>query len=166
MNEIYLRRSIRKYKDELPNNQILKNVVKAGMNAPSAHNQQPWQFMIVTDQTLLKKIREMHPYSVALDTAPACIIVLGDKKKFKVEDLWVQDVSAATQNILLSAKSKGLDTCWHGIYPFEKLMTPMTEIFDMPDHVIPFCFISIGYSDEKRNVNDRYNEEDIHINKW
>lgn len=166
MNEIYLRRSVRKYKDDQVNIQIIKNIIKAGMNAPSAHNQQPWQFMIVDDKELLLEMRKNHPYAVALETSPACILVLGDKTKFKTEDFWVQDVSAATQNIMLAAKSKGLDTCWHGLYPINKVMDPIISQFGLPAHIIPFCMISLGYADESKKVNDRYKDEDIHINKF
>ncbi|RUT53366.1 nitroreductase family protein [Clostridium botulinum] len=101
MNAILKRRSIRKYKDKKISDDIVEELLRAGMAAPSAVNEQPWQFIVLRDKETMKKITKVHEYSKMLLESDLAIVVCGDKSKELVGDFWVQDCSAATQNILI-----------------------------------------------------------------
>lgn len=162
---IYSRRSVRKYKNTPVEKEKLNEVLKAAMYAPSACNKQPWHYILCTDRQVINKVRSIHPYASMLDSAPACIIVCGDSELEYADGSYVQDCAASTQNILLAAKSLGLDTCWLGIYPTE-LEPKFSELFKLPDTIKPFCAIAIGYGDEQKQKPDRFDENKIHYNKW
>ena len=106
MKEIYRRRSIRKYSEKDIPIQELKKIIKAGMNAPSARNLMPWEFIIITERKKLDMIPKFHPYSKMLHTAKAAIIVCANKNIQEIEGYWGADCGAATQNILLEIDSQ------------------------------------------------------------
>jgi len=165
MKAIFERRSIRKYTGEPVPEEDMKDLMKAAMAAPSAHNKQPWEFIVVKDRQLLIEITKFHPYSKMLNEAPFAIIVCGDQSK---EDLGycVQDCSAATENILIAACDKGLGTVWLGVYPKEDRIRGIRKIFGIPEHVMPISIIAVGHPGEKKEPADRYDENRIHMNKW
>lgn len=165
MKAILERRSIRKYTGEPVSEENIKDLMKAAMAAPSAHNKQPWEFIIVKDREVLTEITKFHPYSKMLNEAPLAIIVCGDQSK-EDSGYWVQDCSAATENILLAAQDKGLGAVWLGVYPYENLVQSLKKIFGIPEHVIPMNIIAVGHPEEKKEPADRYDENRIHINKW
>ncbi len=107
MEAIYKRRSIRKYKSIKVSDELVKQLIKAGMNAPSAGNQQPWEFVVMNQQEDFDAMLEVHPYATPLKNAGLGIVVCADKKKCSLPNYWVQDCSAATQNILIEATSMG-----------------------------------------------------------
>ena len=166
MEEIFNRRSIRKYKDKDVSDNTIKKILKAGMAAPSAGDQQPWQFIVIDEDEIKKQITNIHPYADMLNQAPAGILVCGDKSLEKHKGYWVQDCSAATQNILLMIDSLGLAGVWLGVYPREKRVNGISKLFDLPENVIPFSLISMGYPAEAKKPNDRYLENRVHYNKW
>ncbi|MFW6377686.1 MAG: nitroreductase family protein [bacterium] len=171
MESIFTRRSIRKYTDKDINDEKLKSLLKAGMAAPSARNEQPWHFIVIREREKLNKITSIHPYSGMLKGAPLAILVCGDKRVLPdnaEEDFGylIVDCSAATQNILLQAESEGLGAVWLGIYPRKERMDGLKELFSLPEHIVPVSLISVGYPAEKKPVNDRYLEERIHYNSF
>ncbi|NLK36185.1 MAG: nitroreductase family protein [Gracilibacteraceae bacterium] len=166
MKAILERRSIRKYTGEPVSDADMKDLLKAAMAAPSAHNKQPWAFIIVNDRRLLTKITEFHPYSKMLNEAPMAIIVCGDRNKEESAGYWVQDCSAATENILIAAQSKGLGTVWLGVYPVEERIDAIRKIFRIPEHIMPLNVIAVGHPAEKKQPADRYDESRIRFNKW
>ena len=103
IQEIITRRSVRSYRSDAVSEEQIEQVLRAAMAAPSAGNQQPWEFIVVTDRTLLTKINEVHPHSKMLLEAPAAIVVCGNLTREKHVDYWIQDCSAAVQNMLLEA---------------------------------------------------------------
>ena len=165
LEAIMSRRSIRKYKDnKIPNNTI-NTLLKAAMNAPSAHNRQPWHFIVVDDRETLKKVQEYHQYSKMLEIASHAIIVLGDNK-LQETDFWIHDCSAATENILIAANALGLGAVWLGVHSNEKLIEGTKKLFNVPENVTPLCIISLGYPEETKPPRDNYNPERVHKNKW
>ncbi|AKN31438.1 NADH dehydrogenase [Clostridium carboxidivorans P7] len=166
MNIILNRKSIRKYKDIKVSSEIVEDLLRAAMAAPSAGNEQPWDFIILRDKAIMKKITEFHPYSKPLLNADVAIVVCGDKAKEKFEGYWVQDCSAASENILLAAEDKGLGAVWLGVYPLEDRIIPLKELLNLPESVIPLSIISIGYPDEQRKPEDRFNKQRIHYDRW
>lgn len=166
MNAIFSRRSIRKYLPKPVTRDLIENVLKAGMNAPSAGDEQPWHFVIVNQHDLLEKISAIHPYAKMLKDAPAAIIVCGDQNILKFKDLWIQDCSAASENMLLAAHDLGLSAVWIGVYPVENLVKEVRSILNIPQNVVPFSIIGMGYPAEEKSSRFRYDTSRIHNNAW
>lgn len=166
LKAIYERKSIRKYTAQYVSIDTIKELLKAGMHAPSAGNEHPWDFIVVRDSEKLLKITEVQHYSNMLKEAKVAIIVCGNLKKVKYQGYWIQDCSAATENILLAAHSLGLGAVWLGVYPDEDVVEGISKIFDLPQHIIPLSIVSIGYPAEKRTTKDRYKEDAVHYDKW
>ena len=135
------------------------------MAAPTAVNAQDWVFIVIDDKKLLKDISEIHPYASMLPGADKGILVCGDTEKGYGE-MWVQDASAATQNILLAAQTKAIGSVWLGVYPNPLLIKELRAVLDLPEHIIPLSMIALGYPDEKKGVIDRYDAQKVHYNKW
>ena len=166
MKTIYKRRSIRKYLDKPVDSKIINDLIKAGMNAPSAGNERPWEFIVVDDSTILKQIPHVHPYAAMTKEAPVAIIVCADVNRFNHGEFWVQDCSAATQNILLEIAHRDLGGVWVGVYPKEDRVKGLKELLNIPGNIIPFSLIPFGYAAEEKAENDRFEKEKIHFNKW
>ncbi len=166
MEAILTRRSIRKYTDKPLDDHIIQTLLEAGFSAPSAGNQQPWHFVILGDRTLFETILTFHPHAHMLKEAQKAILVCGDLSFEKFKGYWMLDCSAATQNILLAAHANDVSSCWLGIYPREDRITKMRELLGMPNHIIPFSLISLGYPAEQKEKEDRYDQSRIHHNKW
>lgn len=166
MDAILSRRSIRTYTSQPVSDDVVQEVLEAGMSAPSAGNEQPWHFVVLTDREMLDEITTFHPYSGMLKEAPLAILVCGDVQLERHEGFWVQDCSAATENILIAAHAKGLGAVWLGVHPVEELVGRMRKLVGAPDHVIPLCLISVGYPGEQKPRADRYDDSRVHHNGW
>ena len=166
MDAIFKRRSIRKYTNKEVTEETITELLKAGMAAPSAGNAQTWEFVVIDDDEILKKIPEIHNYANMVPDCSKAILVCGNKKLEKYDGFWPQDCSAATENILIAATDKGLGAVWLGIYPTEDRVDDFKELFDLPEHIIPFSMIPVGHPAEEKDKADRYKEEKVHYNKW
>lgn len=167
MKEIYTRRSIRKYKDiPLEESQILQ-VIRAGTYAPSAGNEKPWHFIVITKRETLEAITSFHPYTQMLKSAPVAIIACADLTNIKYEGVfWIQDMSAAVQNMLLEATSMNLGSCWCGVYPNPVLVDNLSMLLDLPSNIIPAAIVALGVADEAREIDERFNASLVHYEKW
>ena len=163
---IHGRRSIRKYTEEPVSDADVKKILQAAMIAPSAGNQQPWQFVVVRDRETLEKIKDVNPYAPMADHAPLGILVCGDVSLEKHAGFWVQDCSAAVQNLLLAVHGLGLGGVWTGVYPLEDRVNGFRELFGLPDNAIPLAFVVIGHPAQKSSVKDRYQEERVRWERW
>ena len=166
MENILSRRSIRRYTTEPVSEETIKQLLEAAMSAPSANNQQPWQFVVIDDRELLDAITEVHRYAQMLKEAPLAILVCGDLQRAKHRDYWPLDCSAATENLLLAAHALGLGAVWLGVYPNEKRMEGVRRLVRLPEQVEPFSLISIGYPAEQKPPANRYNAERVHRNQY
>ena len=166
MKEIFERRSIRKYSNLSISDSDIENLLRAAMAAPSAGNQQPWEFILIKDKNIMSDITKIHPYSQMLKEAQLAIVVCADLDKEKHGGYWVQDCSAATENILIEAQHLGLGSVWLGVYPREDRVTGLKEILNLPERVIPLSIISLGYPAEKKEPSNRFDKLRIHINEW
>jgi len=166
MGAIYKRRSIRKYQSTPVPQEKLREFIKAGMNAPSAGDQQPWVFIIIDKRKILDKIPEVHPYSKMLHQAQVAILVCGDIKKEKHKDYWVQDCSAATENILLEIADQDFGAVWLGVYPRQDRVIGIQKMLNLPEHIIPFSLIPVGYPAEEKPGKNVFHEEMIRFNGW
>ena len=163
---IITRRSIRKYTSQKINNDQVQMLIKTGMYAPSARNQQPWHFIVIDNRDLMNKITEVHPYAKMLTEAQLAILVCGDETLELSAGYWVVDCSAATQNILLAAHGMGLGAVWLGLHPREERKQAIRDLFKLPNNIQPLSLISIGYPDEVKEIPERFKPERIHYNSW
>lgn len=168
LENINSRSSTRVFNDKKISVNDLKLIIKSAFSAPSACNLQPWEYMIITDDDKVKDMKNIHEYAGMFETATAGILVCGNLEKIipSHREFWVQDCSAATQNILLAANALGISSVWTGIYPVEERCEKLKEYFNMPENIMPFALIALGYSDNENNVMDKYDENKIHLNNW
>ncbi|MFP4497391.1 MAG: nitroreductase family protein [Vulcanimicrobiota bacterium] len=163
------RTSIRSYTDEPVSEEHIDKILKAGMAAPTAANKQPWAFIVVTDREKLDALAGQLPYAKMLSQAPAAIVVCG-VPELGLEGIenqyWVQDCSAASQNILLAIHDLGLGGVWTGAYPMKEREKAVREILEIPKNIIPLNVIAFGHPDKDYKPRDKYRPERIHYNKW
>jgi nitroreductase len=163
---ILTRRSIRKYTAEPVSDELAKELLEAAMAAPSAGNQQPWQFVVIRDRQLLSEIPSIHSYSSMVPQAALAILVCGDRQLARMPEYWVQDCSAATQNLLLAVHAKGLGAVWLGVYPREERVAAFRQLLGLPEHVIPMALVAIGHPAEHKPRGDRYDPARVHADGW
>lgn len=166
LEAILTRRSVRKYSGrEIPQTELEK-LLRAAMSAPSARNEQPWHFVVITKRETLAQIPAFSPYAKMAPSAQAGIVVCGDLSLQKIEDFWVQDCANATMNILLAAHALGLGAVWTAAYPMEDRAEGFRKLLNLPEKVIPLCFIPLGYPAETPEKQDRYQQDRVHYEKW
>lgn len=141
---LFTRRSIRKFTDEPVSDADLQLVLKAAMCAPSAHNKQPWHFVVVCDKTLLSAIAERHPYAKMAAEAPVVVVVCANPEESKSPGYWQQDCSAALENMLIAARGLSLGTVWCGMYPFEDRVEPIRELLKVPAQINMLGLVVMG----------------------
>lgn len=164
---IFTRRSIRKFVDTPVEPEKIEMLLKAAMYAPSAVNEQPWRFLVLNDKVLFPSIIKVHPYATMLKTAPLAILLCGDLKLEKVPGNWVLDCSCAAQNILLAAHALGLGAVWAGVYPEEDRIQALATLFTLPENIVPFSLIGVGYPDGiLPKPPERFKSERISLNVW
>jgi len=166
LEAIRTRRSIRKFENKPVSDEMVREILDAAMMAPSAGNAQPWQFVVVNDRETLDSMTAIHPYLGMVKQAPLGILVCGDLSKEKFPGYWVQDCSAAMQNLLLAVHELGLGAVWTGVYPMEDRMEAISKMFNLPENVIPLGFAPIGWPAQSPSSKSRFKEENIHYNKY
>jgi len=163
MNEIYTRRSMRKFTGEPVSDELVRTVIKAGMNAPSGKNLQPWHFYVLKSRDLIEKIVADGNFRQPLAAAGFGIMVCGDRSIADNPTYLFINCAAATQNILLEAESQGLASCWLGIAPKLEDCERMRSLCGLPEHILPVYFVALGYGEYKKDPNDRFLEDRIHV---
>ena len=169
INTIMTRVSVRQFTTEKPSEEQITVLLRAAMAAPSAINKQPWDFLVVDDPAILQKIGEQFPNSRVQNNAQVAIVPCGNLSKAiegEAQDFWIQDVSAAVENLLLAAHSMGLGAVWTGLIPIKERANQAAELLGLPEQIVPLCIIPVGYPAEQPAVKDKYKEENIHYNKW
>jgi nitroreductase len=163
---IFTRRSIRLYKAKPVSRELIHEVLRAAMSAPSAGNERPWHFIVLTDRAILDEIPKFHPYSAMLKQAHAAILVCGDPTLEKHKGYWVLDCATASQNILLAAHAKGLGSVWCGVYPTEDRVRNLRNLLKLPEHIVPFSLLPLGFPAETKEAQDRFDASRVHENAW
>ena len=165
MKEIFERRSVRQYTEKELSQEVIENLLRAAMRAPSASNHQPWEFVVLRERAQIDRIPEIHPYAQMLKQATCAIVVCGNKQRQPTE-FWVQDCSAATQNLLLEAVHFGVGAVWLGVYPMEERTKAVQELLGLPEYIVPLNVISLGYPAQIPEPIDTYRPEFVHWEKW
>ena len=167
LQALFSRRSIRKYTSDAVRAAAVREILEAAMSAPSAGNQQPWHFVVITQKNLLNRIPEFHPHALMCRDAQLAVLVCGDPSLEKHAGYWVQDCAAATENLLVAVHAQGLGGVWVGVYPREARVVGFRKLLNIPEQVIPFAVIPIGHpAEQKPPRSDRYNEARIHKDAW
>ena len=166
---IMARKSVRSYTSRPVEKEKVDIMLKAAMAAPSAVNKQPWAFIVIDDRDVLNKLAEVLPYAKMSAEAPMAIVVCGDLSKAlngEKDRYWMLDCSAASENLLLAAESMGLGAVWTAVYPENDRIAKVRSVLSLPDHIIPFNLIPVGYPQHREESKDKFKTENIHYNKW
>lgn len=162
MNEIFKRISVRKYEDRAVEPEKITQLLKAAMAAPSAGNQQPWEFFVVTDKDKIKALSESNPYAGCAAGAPVVIVPCYRTEGARFPMYCEIDLSIATQNILLEATSLGLGAVWIGTAPLEDRMEKVEAVLGNPEGLKAFAIVPVGYPAEDRPQQNRFDENRVH----
>ena len=167
LEHIRSRRSIRKYHETPLSKSEILPLLEAAMAAPSASNRKPWEFIVVTDPRLLARLRRGLVFGK--HNAPAAIVVCGNMRRAlpgPTKRFWVQDCSAATENILLAASGSGLGAVWVGVHPIGPFVTSVRRALSLPKHVAPLCVIYVGHPAEEKEPRSQYDERRVHWQEY
>jgi len=160
------RRSIRKYTDEPVSDDDLRLLLEMAMLAPSARNEQPWQFVAIRDKSQLEAIAKTSPYTHMAASAPLVVVVCGDMRDDKAMGMWVQDCAAATQNFMLAARGKDIGCVWCGVHPNAEREAYVRATLGLPEEITPFGLICAGHPAQPFREENRYKPERVHLNRW
>lgn len=163
---ILKRRSIRKFKEDKVKEEDVNLILQMAMAGPSACNKKPWEFFVITNEEILNKFASVSKSSSF--KAPLAIVICGNEERMllgEASSYWIQDCSAATENILLSSTSLGLGSLWCGVYPQQSKIDKVKDILKLPSNLIPLNIIYIGYSDIEEEARTQYEEKNIHYIK-
>lgn len=163
---ILSRRSIRKYTNKEISKEYLEIILKSAMYAPSAMNLQPWHFVVFDDKDVFERLVYAIPHAEMIKNANKCIMVCGDSSKEKNESWLLQNCSASVQNILLSAHSLGIGSCWIAVHGIDEVVKKVKSEFNLPSEIIPVALISLGYPNEVVIKEERFDTKKIHYNQW
>lgn len=169
INTIMTRVSVREFTGEKISEAQLDTLLRAAMAAPSAINKQPWAFIVVTDEEKIAALGEALPYSRCSNKPAVAIIPCGDLTKAiegEMANFWINDVSAATENLLLAAHAMGLGAVWTGLHPDMNRAKMVQDMLGLPEHIIPLCVVPVGVPAEKPEIKDKFKPENIHYNEW
>lgn len=162
------RRSIRAFTSEPVSDEAIQQMLKAAMMAPSAANEQPWEFVVIREKEILDHIGDINHYATYAAKAPLAILVCLNKNKEKIMGMGIIDVSMSAENLLLAATGLQLGAVFTGIYPLKERMDKFAELFNLPDHILPIGLIIIGHPLHKEIKMEpgRFNPQAIHYGKW
>ncbi len=167
LEALHTRRSVRKYRQDSPvSEELIQQIIAAAAMAPSAHNGQPWQFVVIDDRKLLDQIPKSCPHAAMVQHAPLAILICADPSLEKSPGYWPQDCAAAAENMLLAAHALGLGAVWCGVYPREPRMDGLRQLLGFPEDVIGHGLIVLGHPAEQPPSEERYREDRIHRNRW
>lgn len=165
MSVMLQRRSVRKYTEENISEEILDALLVSAMQAPSACNQQPWEFIVIDDKELLITLSTMSPSATLLNKANKAIAVIMTETTSS-PGMREQDCGAATQNILLEATNQNIGSCWIGVYPLEDRQSFAKKVLNVTGNKNVFCLISLGYPQDEKEIKLRYDKTRVIRNKY
>lgn len=168
IDNILTRVSVRQFTGEPISQQQIDTLLQCAMAAPSAINKQPWAFIVITDTALLQRIGNEMPNSRCQNNPACAFIPCGDLTKAipDLPEFWINDVSAATENLLLAAHAMGLGAVWTGVHPSAERVAQLQGILGLLEHIVPLCIVPVGYPAETPAVKHKYTTSNIHYNGW
>ena len=175
LNNILTRVSNRRFTDEPVSKEQIDTLLHAAMAAPSAMDYDPWHFVVIDDVETKRQLKASLPYVKMMNDTCTCICVCGDTKLYERisqiegEDntlYWVQDCSAASQNILLAAHAIGLAAVWTGIFPLQSRITKLQRLLALPENIVPLNLIVIGHPAAPAVPKDKWDAAKVHYNTF
>ena len=169
LENIMTRTSIRAYTDRAVAADTVELLLRAGMAAPTAVNAQPWHFVVINDRAKLDELAGTSRQGDMVRQAPLAIAVCGNMDKAMEgpgREFWIQDCSAATENILLAAHALGLGAVWTACHPIEERLTAVSQVLNLPSNIVPLCVILIGYPGEDPQSKDKWKPENVTYNSF
>lgn len=169
INDILTRTSVRSYTSEPISQDQIDTLLRSAMAAPTAGNKQPWRFVVINRRDLLDSISHNFQSMTMAAQAPLAIIMCGDTTATlpgQAQEYWVQDLSAASENLLLAAHAMKLGAVWCGIYPITQRTEQFSAMLHLPTHIIPMACICIGHPQSQNTPKDKWVPENIHYNTW
>ncbi len=165
---LFERHSVRQYRDEAVAPDDLDLILQAGMSAPSAVNSQPWEFLVVQDRARLIECATIRKFWAMLAQAPLAILVNANLEGYKgsSKDFFVQDCSAAAENMLLAATALGYGGVWLGVHPLTEPQEKLRELFHIPQEIIPTVLLSIGKPLAPAERKPRMTPEKVHYERY
>ncbi|MCR5413218.1 MAG: nitroreductase family protein [Kiritimatiellae bacterium] len=167
---IATRKSVRRFDPERPvDDALVEKLLRAAMAAPTAVNKQPWEFVVVKEEETLKALAAAHPHSRISNGARLVICVCGNTDNGlpgRGKEFWIQDCSAATENLLLAAHGYGLGAVWCGVWPIEERVAAIRDVLAIPEGFAPLCLVTIGYPAENPPAKDKWKPEKVHKGRW
>lgn len=163
MNAIFKRISVRKYQDKPVEQEKIDKILHAAMAAPSAGNQQPWEFYVVKDEAVIKQLSECSQYAGCSENAPVVIVPCLRTEGLRFPELGEVDLSITTENILLEITELGLGGVWLAVAPFEDRMEKADAALGIGDKLHAFALVPVGYPAEDHPQQDRFDESRIHV---
>jgi nitroreductase len=163
---IITRRSIRRYTPEPISEDIIAELLTAAMSGPSAHNRQPWQFVVVADRAQLDALASIEAYRRTLSQAPLAIVVCGDMARALPDGTWLLDCAIAAQNMILLAHDRGLGAVWLECHYREERAAATREVLGLPEHIQTLAVVAIGHPAEAPPPVARYQAERVHRDRW
>ena len=164
LKEVLLkRRSIRKFTEEPVSEEMIEELLHAAMSGPSACNKKPWEFYVITNEEKLEELKNASKFTKF--TSPLAIVVCGNllhALPLKMAEYWIQDCSAATENILLRVTDLGLGAVWCGIHPQKNAEERVRKMLNIPKTQIPLNVIFIGHPAQEQEARDQYEEARVH----
>ena len=165
MNAIFTRTSVRSFEDRAVETEKLEQIMKAACAAPTAKNQQAWEFYVVTNKEILQKLGKVTPYARPAANAPAAVVVCYNKDKLTVPQMADIDCAIATENIWLECENLGLGGVMMGVAPFQDRMEKLAGVLNLPENIAAFTIFAFGYPKSKSPQKSRYDENKIHYVK-
>ncbi|HOL66307.1 MAG TPA: nitroreductase family protein [bacterium] len=154
------RRSVRSFQNRAVPREVITDIVDCGRLAATARNLQPWEFVVVTEAGTREKLAEITDYGKFIAQAPVCIVVFCRETKY-----YLEDGSAATQNLLLAATACGLGSCWVAgdKKPYAE---DICRLLNAPAGYRLVTLVAVGYPAEKPSPSKRLLSEVLHWEKW
>jgi len=163
LSAIKKRRSIRRYTDQPVTDEQIRQLLEAAMAAPSADNIQPWEFVVVRDSALKRELARTHPWSdMAADAAVVFVVCANERASHH----WVEDASAATENLLLAATALGLGAVWVAVYPDASREAYVRRVLGIPEEMRVLCLVPVGHPAESKPPRTKYKESKVHYERW
>ena len=157
------RRSVRKFTAEKVSKEHIDELLHAAMSGPSACNMKPWEFYVITNENILEELKSSSKFTKI--TAPLAIVVCGNLSNalpLHFSEYWIQDCSAATENILLRVTDLGLGAVWCGVHPQKKAVATVSKLLNLDKKQIPLNIIFIGHPADEPKARDQYDENKVH----
>lgn len=179
MNNILSRKSVRSYTSDTIPAQVMENLLRAAMAAPSGRNIQPWSFVVLTDKSRYDTIFEGNFNLNMFKQAAAVVVICADTTVVRPprdnpdapavqqpNGIWRDDMGAVTENLLLAAEAHGLGACWTACYPYPDRMEPVKQTLGLPATVVPYSVVPIGCPAGDEQPKDKWDPSRIHHNMW